>query len=872
MRTPPGGGRRVAAILLSLGLAFPILSQPSPVAAAGLPPGFQESVVISGLTAPTVVRFASDGRVFVGEKSGIIKVFDSLSDTSPTVFADLQTNVHDFWDRGLLGMALDPNFPSDPFVYVLYAYDHILGETGGAPRWGDQCPTPPGATGDGCVISGRLSRLEASGNAMIGSEQVLIEDWCQQYPSHSIGSLAFGADGALYVSGGDGASFNFADYGQDGAPTNPCGDPPVPVGGSQSTPTAEGGALRSQDIRTTGDPTGLDGAILRVDPDTGLGMPGNPFATSPSQNARRIVGYGSRNPFRIAVRPRTNEVWFGDVGWSTWEELNRLVTPADSTADNFGWPCYEGVGRQSSYDALNVNLCENLYAAGSGAVVAPYYTYRHSDSIVSGEACNNGQGSSTVGMAFYDGGAYPDTYDGALFFADYSRDCLWVMMPGANGLPDPATRANFVTPAANPVHLEIGPAGDLFYVDFSGGTIRRIQYFAANQPPTASFTASPTSGPAPLTVSFDGSSSSDPDGDLLAYAWDLDGDGAFDDATTAATSQIYTSDASFPVRLQVTDPSGASHTSPVTTITVGNDPPVAVIDAATSSWSVGQTINFSGHATDPEEGSLSPSRLSWQVVLMHCPQQCHEHPIQTFAGVASGSFPAPDHEYPAHLELRLTATDAQGLTHTTTRRLDPTTVDLAFATSPSGLTLTVGGAAQVTPFVRQVIVGSTNSLSADSPQTLGGITYRWTGWSDGGAQNHDVTAPAGTATYSATFVQTTDLAVSQTAAVAPGRVTFTITTRNLEAIAASNVAVVDTLSSKLAFSASGSSPGCTFAAASRQVTCPIGSLAPGGLVTTTIVATNGKGKGQVENTVRVTSTTPDASAANDVSTISVRLR
>ena len=177
----------------------------------------------------------------------------------------------------------------------------------------------------------------------------------------------------------------------------------------RSTPTAEGGALRSQDIRTTGDPTGLNGAILRVDPDTGLGMPGNPFATSPSQNARRIVGYGLRNPFRIAIRPRTNEIWLGYVGWSSWEELNRLVTPADSTADNFGWPCYEGVGRQGSYDALKREPVREPVAAGSGAVVAPYYTYRHSDSIVSGEACNNGQGSSTVGMAFYDGGAYPDT-------------------------------------------------------------------------------------------------------------------------------------------------------------------------------------------------------------------------------------------------------------------------------------------------------------------------------------------------------------------------------------------------------------------------------------------------------------------------------
>lgn len=864
-------GRRFAAILLSCCLAAPIVGNPQPVSAAALPAGFQETTVISGLSSPTVVRFASDGRVFVAEKSGIIKVFDSLADTTPSTFADLRTNVHDFWDRGLLGMALDPGFPQNPYVYVLYTYDHVLGAASPAPRWGDACPSPPGATGDGCVVSGRLSRLEAAGNTMTGVEDVLIEDWCQQYPSHSIGSLAFGADGALYASAGDGASFNWADYGQDGSPVNPCGDPPAGTGGVQTPPTAEGGALRSQDLRTTGDPTGLDGTVVRVDPATGDGMPGNPFAHSSDQNARRIVGYGYRNPFRIAIRPGTNEVWSGDVGWSTWEELNRLVTPADGTADNFGWPCYEGAGRQGSYDGLNLNLCESLYAAGSGAVVAPYYQYRHSDSIVSGEACSNGQGSSTVGMAFYTGGAYPDAYDGALFFADYSRDCLWVMTAGTNGLPDPASRSNFVTPAANPVHLEIGPAGDLFYVDFSGGTIRRIQYFAANQPPTARFTASPSAGPAPLAVSFDGTGSSDPDGDALAYAWDLDGDGAFDDATTATTSRTYQTDGDVGVRLQVTDPSGASHVSPTTTVTVGNDPPTAVIDSATAPWVVGQTIAFTGHATDPEEGTLAASQLSWEVILKHCPLDCHEHPLQTFSGVASGSFASPDHEYPAHLELRLTATDAHGLRHTVARELYPSTVDLSFATTPAGLDLTVGGTTEAAPFTRRVIVGSTNSLTADSPQVLGGASYVWTGWSDAGARSHTISAPSAPVTYTATYAAATDLAISQRATVAPGRVTFTVTTTNLGGVAASNVAVVDTLPSKLTFSAA-LSPGCTFAPATRQVTCPIGSLAAGATATTTIGATNGKTKGQVTNTVRVTTTTPDTNPANDTWSIGVRLR
>ena len=85
--------------------------------------GFQESIVLSGLKKPTNVRFASDGRIFVAEKSGIIKVFRSLDDTAPLVFADLTTNVMDEWDRGLLGIALDPGFPVKPYVYVLYTYD-----------------------------------------------------------------------------------------------------------------------------------------------------------------------------------------------------------------------------------------------------------------------------------------------------------------------------------------------------------------------------------------------------------------------------------------------------------------------------------------------------------------------------------------------------------------------------------------------------------------------------------------------------------------------------------------------------------------------------------------------------------------------------
>ena len=145
---------------------FVFLGEAHDSTAQGLPPGFHEQVVFDGLTDPTVVQFASDGRVFVAEKSGVIKVFPSLSVNIPTVFADLRTQVHNYWDRGLLGMALHPNFPATPYVYVLYTHNAAIGGT--APRWptvdgtSDDCPTPPGPTTDGCVVSGCQRREDAA--------------------------------------------------------------------------------------------------------------------------------------------------------------------------------------------------------------------------------------------------------------------------------------------------------------------------------------------------------------------------------------------------------------------------------------------------------------------------------------------------------------------------------------------------------------------------------------------------------------------------------------------------------------------------------------------------------------------------------------
>ena len=758
--------RRRAALLLRVMLVLalmgaglllePARTNATRAVASGVPPsGFSDVVAFGGLTQPTAVAFAGDGRAFVAEKSGLIKVFVSLSDTTPTVFADFRTQVHNFWDRGMLGLALDPQFPTRPYVYALYTYDAVPGGT--APRWGspgvtsDGCPNPPGSTGDGCVVQARLSRLTASGNQMTGAEQVLVSGWCQQFPSHTIGTVAFGPDGALYASAGEGASFNYADYGQT---KNPCGDPPSPAGTSLTPPAAQGGALRAQSVRRpAGQPTTLDGTIIRVDPNTGAGMPGNPFASSADANARRIIAYGVRNPFRFGLRPGTQQLWVGDVGWDTWEEINRVADVDDGVAENFGWPCYEGTARQPAYDPVDLNSCESLYGIGQ---TAPFFRYQHNAPVVAGDPCPSGS-SSVSGIAFENGSNYPSDYDGALFFADASRGCVWVMKRGGGADPSPSQLTPFVRGAGQPVQVVTGPGGDVFYVDLEAGQVRRVVYNGANHPPTAVISASPTSGTAPLTVAYDASGSNDLDpGDVLSYAWDLDGDGQFDDSNAVAPTHTYTVAGLVTARLRVADPQGASDTESVT-INVGgpNSPPVPVIDAPASGfrWKVGDAIAFSGHATDAQDGTVPAARLSWSVVLNHCPSNCHTHPVQSFTGVSGGTFPAPDHEYPSSLSLVLTATDSVGASASTSLQLDPRTVNLTFVTTPSGLQLSVGAQTVTTPATRTVIVGSSNSVSAPTPQTFGGASYDFSFWSDGGARSHNLVAPATPTTYTAAFGQ-----------------------------------------------------------------------------------------------------------------------
>jgi glucose/arabinose dehydrogenase len=770
---------RAATLLLALGalLALPSLASAEPA----LPPGFQDEVAIANIKQPTKFLFAPDERVFVATKPGLIYVYENLGDTTPELFADLRTDVYDTGDRGLLGLALDPEFESGrPYVYALYTYDHILGDPSPPPKWGspgktgDPCPDLNG--GDACLVSGRLVRLTAEGNhaalsAASPNQKQLLEDWCQQFSSHSIGDLRFGPEGALYVSGGDGASFTSADWGQLGTEPNPCGDPPSPAGTADAPPSSEGGSLRSQNLKT------LSGKILRVDPDTGEGLPSNPLAGSANANTRRIVAMGFRNPFRFTTDPTTGELYTDNVGSSEIEEIDRFQAPP-SQVFNSGWPCYEGPLHQFLFKEKGFTICNNLYAAeeaGEPKTAEPFFYYSHGHSVVEGDECPLESGSALGGISFYEGNQFPSKYKGALFFTDAVRGCVWAMFPGEDGRPDPETTTRFlregkIYPA---VDIEEGPGGYLYYADLFGneeggdGSIHKISY--APGAPTARLSANPPYGTTlPLKVKFDAGASTDPEGKPLEFDWDLDGNGSFETHGGVTHEVEYTKaqleakekngeDLNSVVAVKVTDEEELTSVARVT-VYPGDAPPTVTIEEPQPSleWSAGDTIQMLALGKDWKGTSVfAPLGYSWSTRLLHCPNpaeptKCHAHPLGTFTGVRHESFIAPEHDYPSRIEVTATFTDSRGLTATKTVTIEPRTADLTITSSPTGIGLTAGLLQGNSPLLLTAIENSHVVLSAPETAQVSGTNYTWQSWSDGGARDHTITV-AGDKTYTATY-------------------------------------------------------------------------------------------------------------------------
>jgi len=348
----------------------------------------------------------------------------------------------------------------------------------------------------------------------------------------------------------------------------------------------------------------LNGKLLRLNV---ANFPGsmipsdNPYVGTPGARPE-IWAYGFRSPFSGDMKPGTNTFFVNDVGSGLWEEINSIVVGA-----NYGWPIAEG---NSTNPALS----------------NPLYSYAH---------IPPNSGAAITGGSFYTHSAFPG-YADSYFFADYVNGFIKNLNP-ANG-----TVADFATNVEIPVGVVQGPDGSLYWISLYGndgdGAIYRISYVGSgNRPPDAVATATtPTSGAEPLMVSFSGAGSSDPDGDPLTYTWSF-GDGGT--ATGATVSHLYNAVGVYNVTLTVSDPGLADVSDPIV-VTVGNHAPTGTITLpGAQTYRSGDTILFSGAATDPEDGTLPAAAFEWSIVFHH---NTHTHPfLDSIPRGQNGQFPDP---------------------------------------------------------------------------------------------------------------------------------------------------------------------------------------------------------------------------------------
>lgn len=472
------------------------------------------------------------------------------------------------------------------------------------------------------------------------------------------------------------------------------------------------------------------GKLLRLEPD-GSVPAGNPFVGAPGVSPR-IFASGFRNPFRFAIDPVSGRLWLGDVGGNSTnsqEELNLVVAGA-----NYGWPNQEGA-------ACFVSSCATY--------TFPAHSYAHDDPA---HYWNQPQGSITAG-AVYRANAFPAAYHGNVFFGDYANRWIRRAVIDANGAVQSVQSFLAAPEAGTVVDLEVGPDGALYYVTigvaWTGApdvaALHRISYSGSgNQPPIAVASATPQQGAtAPLVVQFSSAGSLDPDGGpgALTYAWEF-GDGS---SSTAPNPQhSYASLGAFQARLTLSD--GAAQTqSPSIEITVGQRPqPQITAPAPGLSYRAGDTISFSGLATDAEDGALPPSALSWQVVLVH---GGHVHPfVGPLAGVSQGQFSVPltgHSPVNTHYEIHLTATDSHGLTNTSVVALAPELAPMTIWSSVAGVPAFIDGEAVVLPTSFQSLVNHRHLVAAQPSFALPNTTVDFLSWSNQRPISHYLRVPVG---------------------------------------------------------------------------------------------------------------------------------
>jgi glucose/arabinose dehydrogenase len=415
---------RLAAPLL---IAAAVSAVPTlPASAVTLPPGFGDALVAT-VGAPTALAFTPDGRLLVATQGGALRVVSGGA-LLPTAALTLGAAVCTNGERGLLGVAIDPQFATNHYIYLYYTFNKNAAG----------CPTNNATT-----PVERISRFTLdvpTANVVDPATELVLLDGVSNYAgNHNGGQLRVGPDGYLYAGTGDGGCDYANDSGCQGA----------------NDASRDRNILNAKIVRI-----GRDGSVPPTNPFLGAGTARcNTGPSAPGTICQETFAWGFRNAFRLTFRPSDSALTVNDVGTGAWEEIDLVQAGGD-----YGYPCREG-----AHTALSSGKC----SPAPPNMLDPYYEYPHA-AVTFTTAVNCG---SITGGQWVPAGAWPAAYDGTYLFADFNCGAIGRVMPGA---PPAAVEFASGLGTSTVVDLLFGPSAtgtSLYYTTYAGGgQVRRVDY------------------------------------------------------------------------------------------------------------------------------------------------------------------------------------------------------------------------------------------------------------------------------------------------------------------------------------------------------------------------------------------------------------
>ncbi|MEV5559350.1 ThuA domain-containing protein [Nonomuraea wenchangensis] len=579
---------------------------------------FEKVTLDDNTSNPMMVDVAKDGRVFYIDRLGEVKIIKPAGGTVTAADLDVFTAN----ESGLLGLALDPGFDTNHWVYLYYS--------------------PTGTNVD------RLSRFTVTGDTLdLASEKTILDVPVQRAECchHGGGMVIDPKTGDLWLGTGD----NTNPFASDGY-----------------TPIDEQSGRSSWDAqRSAGNTNSLSGKLLRIHPedDGTYTIPsGNLFAPGTAKTKPEIYGMGFRNPFRMGLDPKTGHIMLGEYGpdansaSATRGPQNTVEWNIVSEPGNYGWPYCVGdntpyvdfnFATRQSGSAFNcaapVNDSPNNDGLTSLPPVIPATVWYHY--AADPQHFPELRGGAPMGGPVYRDDPdlqsdvkWPAYWDGKALFGEWNNDKIWSFQ-----LDEDGTELVEMNPILGtlsfkkPMDMKFGPDGALYLIEWGSGFggdnadsgIYRIEYTKGTRPLIARATADKTDGPLPLAVTFSSEGSRDPDDKPITYAWDLDGDGETD-STDPNPSFTYEEGGDYNAVLTITNPDGRTATASVA-ISAGNTRPTVSVDLPPngSFFEFGDQVKFEVTVTDPEDGTIDCDRVQIQAILGH---DSHGHPLDQHKG------------------------------------------------------------------------------------------------------------------------------------------------------------------------------------------------------------------------------------------------